>query len=177
MANGNRTTLTVAVAGIAATALVGVAGTAASWLSARDDRTAQRELARDERTYDRRVAACLDAIDFFEKENAVLTRANNPSVMIEGTHRDMTYPAIPPTRLTTRLHAFGSTRVSAAFDKTLKRSTKISGVGEDFRGPTSRPVLKYYISLRVDAREFFADINEFAKQVTQFENVGHGEIG
>ena len=64
----NRTTLLVAVAGIAATALVGLAGTTAAWLSARSDRAAQRDISREERTHDRRVAAYLDAVDFLKSQ-------------------------------------------------------------------------------------------------------------
>jgi hypothetical protein len=138
--DSNRT-LWVALAGIAATAVVGLAGTATSWLSARDDRATQRELARDERTYDRRVAAYLDAIDHLETIEASFRSvaaqvpaygggnlpggaAAIPALRdapggAEPKRRFIPFSPEPPANLLSRLRAFGSPRIAAAFEKTV----------------------------------------------------------
>ena len=122
---GDNRTLWVAVAGIAATALVGLAGTTAAWLSARDDRATQRQVARADRahqlalahaqrTYDRPVAVYLDAIDFLEGQRRSLARYEEPSV---HKKRRIAFHYEPPSRLFSRLQAFGSPRVVKALQR------------------------------------------------------------
>jgi hypothetical protein len=176
VSNADRT-LAVAVAGIAATAVVGVAATTASWLSARDDRAAQRELARDERTYDRRVAAYLDAIDFFHKQQAAIGRVIN--VYCEAGCDDIPYPAIPPRRLVTRLRAFGSTPAIAAFQKTVGSSQNIPGM----QVLESQIGDRYHVSYSFSGysashgKKFLTRYQAFGAQVKAFEEVVHGELG
>lgn len=145
VAEGDRTTLVVAVAGITATALVGLAATAGAWLSARSDRASQHELSRDERAaqqelaraerrYDRRVAAYLDAIDFVERQKTtVLETVSQAGYWVKGPTpalpattlgklRSIPYTQEVPSRLVSRLRAFGSKEVLAAFQKTQEQS-------------------------------------------------------
>jgi hypothetical protein len=117
MAEASRTTLALAVTGIAATALVGLAGTAAAWLSARDDRATQRAIAHEERRYERRVAAYLDAMDFVEAQKESLDEFLDPVAMRAGLARKIPYERRPPSRLTSRLRAFGSREVFEAFQR------------------------------------------------------------
>jgi hypothetical protein len=176
---GDRTTVIVAVAGIAATALVGLAATAASWLSARDDRTTQRSLAREERTYDRRVSAYLDAFDFVEgqKESFDLFRLEFRSTGRTPYHHD------PPSRLTSRLRAFGSAQVFTAFQKTESFNEQMPitwGSRTTRRGRTSEYIVGTpWIAQggqNFDPR-FGPAYEAFKAQIVRFETVVHGEIG
>jgi hypothetical protein len=123
----NNRTLWVAVAGIAATALVGLAGTAIAWLSARDDRATQSELARADRahelavahaqrTYDRRVAVYLDAIDFLEGQRGSLALYAE-ATSTRNKNRRIAFQYDPPSRLFSRLQAFGSPGVVKALQR------------------------------------------------------------
>jgi hypothetical protein len=147
MEDRDRTTLAVAAAGIAATALVGIAGVVGAWLSARDDRQAQHSLAREERTYERRVAVYLDAIDFVEgQQNSLHTyadkfrerqfRERHGAQLYPSRERtfprewgiqfgDVPYQHFPPPRLTTRLRAFGSSEVLDAFENAQALTLKM----------------------------------------------------
>jgi hypothetical protein len=115
---------TLAVVGIAATAVVGLAGSTGAWLVARDDRIAQRALARDdraaeraiahdERTYSRRAAVYLDTIGYLERAHAALRRYANGARVV--------YP-LPERSLFSRLIAFGSDPAIEAY-----RSARYTG--------------------------------------------------
>ena len=190
MAEGDRTTLKVAVAGIAATALVGIAGTAGALLSARNDRATQRELARDERTYDRRVSAYLDAIDFIEGQERTLEAfiveaettplPRDPVIdrlRFEGppgtSGRDLVpIRFTPPNRLTSRLGAFGSTEAFNAFqegERLFRRIPLFRVQGE--RGQyiaTSQMILN---------KRFVQRFKTFSAQIVRFRAIVHEEIG
>ena len=191
MADGNRTTLVVAVAGIAATALVGLAGTGAAWLSARNDRAAQGEIARDERTYDRRVAAYLDAIDFLAGQErsfatfvvyaATRSQARDPVIsrlqfdlLLETEDREfIPIRRRPPDRLTSRLGAFGSTEAFNAFQEGQRRFRRIPFfVLSDEPGRQTLAVSQ----MRLDER-FIERFKAFIAQVGRFHAVVHQEIG
>jgi hypothetical protein len=196
VADGNRTTLIVAVAGIAATALVGLAGTGAAWLSARNDRAAQGEIARDERTYDRRVSAYLDAIDFIAGqersfalvvvykatgsqeedpvEDPVISRLQS-DLFLETTGEQEFIPVRlrPPSRLTSRLGAFGSTEAFNAFQEGQRRFRRIPfAVIQE--GPGRQKLAASQI--RLDER-FIERFKAFSAQVGRFRGVVHEEIG
>jgi hypothetical protein len=181
MANGS--TIAVAVAGIAATALVGLAGTTASWLNAQDDRETQRALARDERSYDRRAAAYLDAIDFlhgqrdtWEEYSGALDPYKTPTAYREK----IPWQRYPARRLTTRLLVFGSTQAFEAFQatQTLQANMPIVGGccterGQPFinatpprQGFATRP-----------PRKFFDAYKPFREQLSRFEAIVHREMG
>ena len=195
VAEGDRTTLVVAVAGITATALVGLAGTAGAWLSARSDRAAQHELSRDERAaqqelaraerrYDRRVAAYLDAIDFVEgQKTSVLETVSHAGYWVRGRPipalpatslgklRSIPYTQEVPSRLVSRLRAFGSKEVLAAFQKTQEQSYNL---------PIC--VIRGAIYMRCT----FADAKgvplvnayeKFAADIVRFEELVRGEVG
>jgi hypothetical protein len=119
MADGDRHTLVVALAGITATALVGLAGTAASWLSARDDRATQRELAREQRTYTDRVSAYIDAIDFIEGQKTSFQRFRDTecSALKCPNYGKTPIQADPPPKLVSRLRVFGSEKIFREFEK------------------------------------------------------------
>lgn len=185
MADGNRTTLVVAVAGIAATALVGIAGTAAAWLSARDDRTAQRELAREQRTYERRVAAYLDAIDFVEGQResfdlySDVARVRLPA--FEGGPK-VPYESLPPTNLTSRLRAFGSPEVFDAFQETQRLNQKMP-ITVESKGLGGAEYLIGTPYKRVGPGKggldpaFTQRYKEFTEEVDRFETTIHDEVG
>ena len=165
MADQNRTTLLVAVAGIAATALVGLAATTAGWLSARDDRATQRALARDERTYDRRVSVYLDAIDFVEGQRRRFLPFFGGSF---GPAKVVPHRVDPPTRLIARLRAFGSAQVFEEFQKTNAETVAFLH--------NASPVLRdtgYGLVDPASQRAFDA----FNAQVIRFELVVHDEVG
>lgn|SRR5262245_1470426 len=172
MADSNRTTLVVALAGIAATALVGLAGTGAAWVSARDDRAAQRSLARDERTYDRRVSVYLDAIDFAEGQKATLHRWLDPGLVVGKTDRKILFRADPPDRLASRLRAFGSPQAFAAFQETEKLAIPetallVDDAGREFL--VEDPDTHWARNLR--------GYNRFKAQLLRFEDAIHHEVG
>jgi hypothetical protein len=175
VADGNRTTLVVAVAGIAATALVGIAGTATGWLSARDDRDAQRELARDERTYERRVAVYLDAIDFVEgqRRSIYIFVYRNPLTKIP-------YKVVPTTRLMSRLRAFGSARVFKEFQETQRVIRKMGlGPQGDFAGRDylqGSPDIEDDGGYRIDPA-FTNGYRAFTLQLIRFQTTIHDEVG
>lgn len=191
MADGNRTTLAVAVAGIAATALVGVAGTAAAWLSARDDRATQRALARDERTYDRRVAAYLDAIDFVEGQETsfdrwFVTNCSERSCESGGGGPMIPYEPDPPPRLLSRLRAFGSAPVFKAFQETQTLAEEmpvtIEGLPEGHPGPRHIvgppfPWVELSPTASQPDPDFLRAHEAFSKQIIRFETVVHDEVG
>jgi hypothetical protein len=197
VAEGNRTTLFVALAGIAATALVGIAGTAASWLSARDDREAQRELARDERTYDRRVAVYLEAIAFVERQEravyeygvAVADKSGKfPAELSElglPTHFPEPYSfrsgripfeTGPPTTLTDRLRVFGSPSIFTAFQRTqsiVSDPSMLLATGAGLSGgvdliPGKRNDQEW--------KMFRRSYNAFYDQINRLENIVHREL-
>jgi hypothetical protein len=192
VADGNRTTLIVAVAGIAATALVGLAGTGAAWLSARNDRAAQGAIARDERTYDRPVSAYLDAIDFIagqERSFAILvvykatrSQAEDPVILrlqsdlfleTPGEQEFIPIRLRPPSRLTSRLGAFGSTEAFNAFQEGQRRFRRIPFfVLSDGPGRQRLAVSQ----IRLDER-FIERFKAFIAQVGRFRAVVHEEIG
>ena len=60
--SGRSPATTIAIVGIAATALVGIAGSAISWLVAGANRETQTTLARDARIYDKRASAYVDTL-------------------------------------------------------------------------------------------------------------------
>jgi hypothetical protein len=184
VAEGNRTTLLVAVAGIAATALVGIAGTAAAWLSARDDREAQRELARDERTYDRRVSAYLDAIDFVEAQKMSLDRwlDTNCSERLCDSSEDggprIPYEPVPPPRLISRLRAFGSAQVFRAFQKTQSLVEKMPiTYGPHYIQAPPFPYVDVGPTAAQPDPDFLRAHEAFAKQIVRFETIVHDEVG
>jgi hypothetical protein len=179
MADANRTTLAVAVAGITATALVGIAATAATWLSARDDRETQRALARDERTYDRRVAVYLDAIDVIEDQEGAFYdygtersgyEANlPPPIHYEGSSENVGLPLllrrVPGQRLTTRLRVFGTSRAFEAFQKAQSLQEKIPARSSFKMAP-----------IKVDM-SWVAAYKAFHDQIGRFEDIVHEELG
>jgi hypothetical protein len=118
MADRDRATLVVAVAGIAATALVGLAGASAAWLNARDDRAAQGALVRDQLTYERRTSVYLDAIELVEDQKRSWDQYGQPFFNAYRSGVKIPYVCCATQRLTTRLRVFGSTRALKAFQKT-----------------------------------------------------------
>jgi hypothetical protein len=197
----DRTTLTVAVVGIAATALVGLAGTAASWLSARNDRETQQRLARDQRTYDRRVSVYLDTIDFVEGQRLAYAAFGGETVVLPVGDLPKRVPIhyVPSTRLTTRLRAFGSTEIFRAFQKAERLNRQIPfdilvvgpalGSGEGATGGSATaqwlsegsvfsPKSKQWISERTKVTQKYVDTDQaFRAQTERFENLVHEEIG
>ena len=195
MADGNRTTITVALAGIAATAIVGLAGTTASWLNARDDRDAQRALARDERTYQPRVSAYLDSIDFLKSQQAAL----DGFAHLEPPRQDVPYPFVPPRRLVTRLRAFGSRDVFLAFTRAEAILTKMpveingdlpEGSPGDYLNvlfTVNEPIppmpegTRLYIDAENDETKvnakYWEALDKFEGAVAQFEELVHNELG
>jgi hypothetical protein len=170
VATGDRTTLLVAVAGIAATALVGLAGTTASWLSARDDRATQRALARDERTYERRVAIYLDAIDFVEAQRKSYEDYVEELRKVELDDREyVSITFTPPSRLTSRLRAFGSKKVFNSFQETQGLHIAIGA---------STGCCPEYLDVTLDELDdrTLASHSAFREQVTRFEDTVNEEL-
>jgi hypothetical protein len=164
----------VAVAGIAATAVVGLAGTGVAWISARDDRAAQRSLARDERTYDQRVSAYLDAIDFVEGQKTSFDNLARRMPFERGPFVTVPYRADPPSRLTSRLRAFGSPQALAAFQKAETLIDLVPLVtGED---PTA---VRHPGVIGINPRDKFPRraVARFEAQVLRFEGIVHREVG
>jgi hypothetical protein len=192
MADTDRSTVAVAIAGIAATALVGLAGTTAAWLSARNDRAAQRELARDERTYDRRVAVYLDAVDFVEGQVRSFTRWQSIDMFCPGPdprcepHRiKIPYESEPPPRLISRLRTFGSTQVFKAFQKTQSRNFDLLSVPVVILGNPGReyivgPPFPWVKTPEGDFEpepRFERAYEQFRAEVVRFENIVNDEVG
>ena len=194
VADDNRTTLIVAVAGISATALIGLAGTVVAWQSARDDRATQGEIARDERTYDHRVSAYLDAVDFvsgqerslviFVVSRAIDGRVESKDPLIEqlqselfseiaGVQKEIPIRLRPPSRLTTRLGAFGSTEAFNAFQEAQRRFGRVPKVWVSFGAGRQKLVL----SDQAVGERFIERFKAFTAQVTRFRAVVHKEIG
>jgi hypothetical protein len=169
VADGDRTTLLVAVAGIAATALVGVAGTTAGWLSARADRSSQRALERDDRVFSRRAAVYLDAIGLLEAQKKQFADYANSSV-----GERIPYQRDPDEGLTERLIALGSAPAVAAFDKAeeLNRSvsTEVDALGFTKNGEFIQPEER---SLNDD---FISADKAFIEQIRRFEQIVHKDL-
>jgi hypothetical protein len=184
VADDNRTTLYVAVAGIAATALIGLAATTAAWLSARDDRATQRALARDERTYERRVSVYLDAIDFLQGQVRSIETYMHEGNIAEGNiaesrsrqPRDVPIDFYPPDRLETRLRAFGSKAIYDDFVGTELQTRGIPVVAE-FGEPGD--VLSGIIPApkRGVSRDFNKAYQVFRGRVNRFERLVHEDVG
>jgi hypothetical protein len=179
VADRDNTTLLVAVAGIAATALVGLAGTGAAWVSARDDRHTQERLARAERSYNRRVAVYLDAIDLLEAQKATYEEYSEPGTGpgIFTYRRKIPLP-YPPRRLTTRLRAFGSSEAFKAF----QRAEFLRGAIPNGYGCCTKSGEDYILALKDPVRHnppkaFFEAYKPFKTQLARFEEIVHNEIG
>jgi hypothetical protein len=180
-AKKDRTTLIVAVAGIAATAVVGLAGAAATWLSARDDRATERALAREERTYDRRTAAYLDAVDFLERQSRELESfANEAYLPLEGSPRRpraVFYDIRPSPRLRTRLRAFGSKAVFEAFERAAKTTLTFPVFYRGDTTDTSILRVKLPAPIAIPSRDFNTEFIKLDNQIDRFEALVHDEIG
>ena len=195
MADQDRTTLAVAIAGIAATALVGLAGTVLTWLSAREDRREQSAIARQSLNYERRVAVYLDAIDFLETQERALWEygliaENRYRTPPEALPRHFPLPRfflgdsipfeeVPPRRLITRLRALGSATAMTAFRRaeTLIAEIPMTLVLDE----NGRTVLRTNPgadgALGRDLRRFDSTYRAFFDQITQLQNAVHAELG
>jgi hypothetical protein len=179
MADSDKTTLAVAVAGIAATALVGVAATAGAWLSARDDRATQRAIAHEERRYDRRVAAYLDAMDFVAAQKESLEEFLNPVAVRLGLARKIPYERRPSSRLTSRLRAFGSPEALEAFQRAqnISREIPIPFVARA-NDHSLNPRSGYIVDLKGHPDIVLPGAHEkFIAYVKRFEDTVHDEVG
>ena len=78
----------IALAGIAATAIVGVAGAGSSWLISQGDRSNQRALAHDARVYDRRADAYVDALRLLQLMTVRFREFNAAKVGFPGLRPD-----------------------------------------------------------------------------------------
>jgi len=195
MADQDKTTLVVALAGIAATAVVGLAGTVLTWVSAGEDRREQSALARQSLNYERRVAVYLDAIDFVETQERALweygliaeNRFRKPP---ESLPRHFPLPQfflgdsipfeeVPPRRLITRLRALGSSTAMTAFRRAEALIAEIPiTLTLDAKG---RPVLRTNPdadrALGRDLQQFDSTYRAFYDQVTQLQKAVHAELG
>jgi hypothetical protein len=179
MADAGRTTLAVAVAGISATALVGLAATTGAWLTARDDRATQRAIAHEERTYERRVAAYLDAMDFVEAQKESLEEFLDPVAIRLGLARRIPYERRPPSRLTSRLRAFGSPEAFEAFQKAQDISQEIPIPFEPKPNDDSlNPRSGHIVDLEGHPDIILPGAHEkFIAYVKRFEDTVHDEVG
>jgi hypothetical protein len=193
--DSDQTTLAVAVAGIAATALVGLGATAAGWQSSREDRREQSAIARQALNYERRVAVYLDAIEFVQTQERALyeygLQARNryrtpprdlprhfpPPQFFAG--ESIPFDEVPPGRLTTRLRALGSTTAIDAFQQVETLVTKVpTNLTVDENG---RSVLKTNPSadekLGRDLQRFDQAYRDFYERITELEDAVHAELG
>jgi len=103
----NKRDRSIAVVGIAATAIVGVAGVLGSWLTARDDRATQRSLAHDARVYDRRADTYLAALNLVERQRDQISSASDSPKL--ATHPPSLLMSEPGEGIVSaRLLAYGS---------------------------------------------------------------------
>jgi hypothetical protein len=193
--DADRTTLAIAVAGIAATALVGLGGTAAAWQSARADRREQSVIARQALNYERRVAVYLDAIDFVQaQERALYEYGLQAQNAYRGLPADLPrhfpppqfyagefipFQEVPPRRLTTRLRALGSSTAIDAFQRVETLVTQIpTTLTVDTRGRSvlrTNPLADRRLGRKL--RRFDRAYRTFYDQINELENAVHAELG
>lgn len=195
MDSGDQTTLSIAVAGIVATALVGLGATAAAWQSARADRREQSSIARQALNYERRVAVYLDAIDFVQTQERALyeygLQAQNayrqapedlprhfpPPQFFAGEF--IPFEEVPPRRLTTRLRALGSTTANDAFQRVetlvIQVPTTLTVDGRGRSVLRTNPVADQKLGRRLG--RFDQAYQRFYEQINVLENAVHDELG
>jgi hypothetical protein len=193
--DADRTTLAIAVAGIAATALVGLAGTAAAWQSASADRREQSAIARQALNYERRVAVYLDAIDFVQTQERALYEYG---LQAQNAHRraprdlprhfpppqffageSIPFDEVPPRRLTTRLRALGSSTAIEAFQRVETLVIQIPmTLTVDASGRSvlrTNPVADETLGKKL--RRFDQAYRAFYEQINVLEDAVHDELG
>jgi hypothetical protein len=193
--DADRTTLAIAVAGIAATALVGLGATGAAWQSARADRREQSAIARQALNYERRVAVYLDAIDFVQAQERALyeygLQAQNayrrvpadlprhfpPPQFYAGEF--IPFQEVPPRRLTTRLRALGSSTAIDAFQRVETLVTEIpTTLTVDRSGRSvlrTNPLADKRLGRKLG--RFDRAYRVFYEQINELEDAVHGELG
>jgi hypothetical protein len=146
-------------------------------------------VARDERTYDRRVLAYLDAVDFLERCNQTFAGLENPPGSFLEDQPGIPYTADPPTRLTSRLGAFGSSEAVKAFEEAQRRQLRVPRIlvtdesGKTYLDPDDhwhvrRERDKSGMSVSAGPRlGFTRRLAAFRAQLDRFEAIVHEEIG
>lgn len=183
---------TVAIVGIAATAVVGVVGATSSWLTARGARANDRALAHEQRVYDRRADAYLAALQLVERQRRQILnvglRTETVNNFVKAVTPLMGYGA--DAFMHARVVAFGSPDVVAALDDLSKKSEHFSATEIDAAyeltemcGPNSRGKMVW--CLRGTARsdvvgtyitKFYAAHADFEKAEKQFELLVQREL-
>jgi hypothetical protein len=158
-------TTTLAVVGIAATALVGLVGSGLAFLSSREDRNTQLAVAQDNRVFDRRATVYLDAIDFVEVQKEQFISYRESEV---GEH--IAYTEDPPRSLNDRLIAFGSSRAFKAFHKVEDETDEVEVKGIDSIGFDKNGLFIARHDSGVP-RDFNSAEAVFEAQVARFEQV------